>query len=91
MMQKLQEMQKQIEESKKKLVDIKVEEEIEGKIKIKANANRVIENVEILDNSIDKEEMEDYLITVINRVIEKAGNIHDNEMASSARGMIPGM
>lgn len=90
-MQKLQEMQKQIEESKKKLNDIKVEEEIEGKIKVKANGNRVIENIEILDDSMEKEELEDYMIMLMNKIIEKAGNVHDAEMANSARGMMPGM
>ena len=92
MMQKLQEMQKQIEESKKKLNTIKVEETIEGKVKIVANANRVIESIDVLEHqSMEKEELEDYLILAINKVIEKAGNVHDAEMANSAKGMLPGM
>lgn len=92
MMQKLQEMQKQIEESKKKLDTIKVEESIEGKIKITANANRKIESIEIIGHiQMEKEELEDYLILAINKVIEKAGNVHDAEMANSAKGMLPGM
>ena len=91
-MQKLQEMQKQIEESKKKLNTIKVEETIEGKVKIVANANRVIESIDVLEHqSMEKEELEDYLILAINKVIEKAGNVHDAEMANSAKGMLPGM
>lgn len=92
MMQKLQEMQKKVEESKRKLNDIKVEEGIEGKLKIKANGNRIIENIEIIDHkNMDKEELEDLLILTINRVIEKSSGIHDVEMANSTRGMIPGM
>ena len=92
MMQKLQEMQKQIEESKKRLDTIKVEETIEGKVKIVANGNRKIESIEVIDHSsMDKEELEDYLILAMNRVMEKAGNVHDSEMASQAKGMMPGM
>jgi DNA-binding protein YbaB len=92
MMQKLQEMQRQVEESKKKLNDIKVEESIEGKVLIKANGNRLVENLEIIDHkNMDKDELEDLLILAINRIIEKAGSVHDAEMANSAKGMIPGM
>lgn len=90
-MQKLQEMQKQMEASKKKLNDVKVKEFIPGKVKIKANGNREIENIEILDQEIEMEELEDLLILAINRIIEKASSVHDAEMANSARGMIPGM
>lgn len=92
MMQKLQEMQKQIEESKKKLDTIKVEEKIDGKLKVVANGNRKIESIEILGHQeMDKEELEDYLILALNKVIEKASNVHDSEMANSAKGMMPGM
>ncbi|MCB0478487.1 MAG: YbaB/EbfC family nucleoid-associated protein [Crocinitomicaceae bacterium] len=92
MMQKLQEMQKQMEESKKKLDTIKVEEIIEGKLKIVANGNRKIESIEIINHQeMEQEELEDYLIMAMNRVMEKASNVHDSEMASSAKGLIPGM
>lgn len=92
MMQKLQEMQKQIEESKKRLKTIKVEESVEGKVKVIANGNREIESIEIIEHqNMEKEELEDYLILAMNRVIEKAGNVHDTEMASQAKGMMPGM
>ena len=91
-MQKLQEMQKQMEESKKKLDTIKVEEIIEGKLKIVANGNRKIESIEIINHQeMEQEELEDYLIMAMNRVMEKASNVHDSEMASSAKGLIPGM
>ena len=71
MMQKLQEMQKQMEESKKKLDTIKVEEIIEGKLKIVANGNRKIESIEIINHQeMEQEELEDYLIMAMNRVME---------------------
>ena len=92
MMKKLQEMQQVVEESKRKLNDLKVEENINGKILVKANGNRIIENIEILDHkNMEKEELEDILLLALNRVIEKASALHDVEMANSTRGMIPGM
>ena len=92
MMQKLQEMQKQIEESKIRLKTVKVEESVEGKVKVIANGNREIESIEIIEHqNMEKEELEDYLILAMNRVIEKAGNVYDTEMASQAKGMMPGM
>jgi len=91
-MKKLQEMQQVVEESKRKLNDLKVEENINGKILVKANGNRIIENIEILDHkNMEKEELEDILLLALNRVIEKASALHDVEMANSTRGMIPGM
>lgn len=92
MMKKLQEMQQQMELSKQKLNTIKVEEIVDGKIKIQANGNRIIENIEIFNfEKMDKEELEDLLILAMNRVLEKASNVHDSEMANSAKGLIPGM
>ena len=42
----------------------------------------------------DKEQLEDYLILVLNKAIEKAGNVHETELSAVAKeGMpnIPGM
>ncbi|MCB0521777.1 MAG: YbaB/EbfC family nucleoid-associated protein [Lewinellaceae bacterium] len=69
-------VQQQQEEMRRKLAGITVEAESgDGAIKIKANANR-----EILDIAIDKEkldwedaeQLQDLLVTAINRVLEKA-------------------
>ena len=69
-------VQQQQEEMKRKLDGITVEAEAgDGAITVKANANR-----EILDIAIDKsklewedtEQLQDLLVTAINRVLEKA-------------------
>lgn len=96
MMSKLKEAQQKVEETKKRLDTVLVDEtSVDGKIKITLNANRKIKSISI-DNSLlsDAEELEDHLIIVLNKAIEKASKINDNEMAIAAKsGMpnIPGM
>lgn len=89
MMDKLQGMQQQVEEIKKRLDTITVQGEAE-KIVVKINGNRKIQDITIPDNLMDdKEALEDLLITATNRAIELASNLNDTEMASSAKGILP--
>ena len=96
MMGKLKEAQQKVEETKKRLDTVLVDETAaDGKIKITLTANRTIKSVSI-DNSLlsDAEELEDYLILALNKAITKASNINEAEMAAAAKsGMpnIPGM
>lgn len=93
MMKKMQEMQAQVEESKKRLDAITVEgEAMEGKIKVRLTGNRKLVGIEIADNMMnDKEELEDMLAVAFNRALEKADNVNESEMRSAASGLIPGM
>ncbi len=89
MMNKLQGMQQQIEEIKKRLETITVQGEAEG-IVVKINGNRKIQDISIPEDFMDdKEALEDLLITATNRAIELASNLNDTEMASSAKGILP--
>lgn len=58
-------------------------------------ANRVVKSVTIDDSLLeDKEQLEDYLVLVMNKAIEKATAINEAELAAAAKdGMpeIPGM
>ena len=96
MMGKLQEAQKKVEETKKRLDTVFVDGESgNGTVVVTATANREIKNIAI-DNSIlnDKEELEDFLILAINDAISKATKINEQELAIAAKeGMpnIPGM
>lgn len=89
MMNKLQGMQQQVEEIKKRLDTITVQGEAEG-IVVKISGNRKISDITIpTDLMEDKEALEDLLIIATNRAIEVASNLNDTEMASSAKGMLP--
>lgn len=96
MMGKLKETQQKVEETKKRLDHVLVDEQSnDGLLKVTLTANRTIKNVTISDElMVDKEMLEDYLVTVFNKAIEKATNINELELAAVAKeGMpnIPGM
>ena len=96
MMGKLKEAQKKVEETKKRLNTVLVDEQSnDGKLKVTLTANREIKSLEIDDELlIDKEQLEDYLILTLNKAINKATSINEAELAAVAKdGMpdIPGM
>ncbi|NNC49538.1 MAG: YbaB/EbfC family nucleoid-associated protein [Flaviramulus sp.] len=96
MMGKLKETQKKVEETKKRLDTVLIDEASnDGKLKITLTANRIIKAIEIDDTLLeDKEQLEDYLILTLNKAIEKATNVNETELAAVAKeGMpnIPGM
>lgn len=95
MMSKLKETQQKIEETKKRLNTVLIDEEAgNGLVKVTVTANRQIKNITISENLTDKEEMEDYLVLALNTALEKANSINEAELAAAAKdGMpnIPGM
>lgn len=96
MMGKLKETQQKIEETKKRLDTVLIDEQSnDGLLKVTLTANRVIKNITIDDSLLsDKEQLEDYLLLVINKAIEKATNVNEAELGAVAQdGMpnIPGM
>lgn len=96
MMGKLQEAQKKVEETKQRLDTVLVDEQSsDGLFKVTLTANRVVKSVTIDDSLLeDKEQLEDYLVLVMNKAIEKATAINEAELAAAAKdGMpeIPGM
>ncbi|MEW4925425.1 YbaB/EbfC family nucleoid-associated protein [Algibacter sp. 2305UL17-15] len=96
MMGKLKETQKKVEETKKRLDTVLVDESSkDGKLKVTLTANRTIKSIEIDDALLeDKEQLEDYLIVTLNNAIEKATSVNEAELSAVAKeGMpnIPGM
>lgn len=96
MMGKLKETQQKIEETKKRLDTVLVDEQSnDGLLKVTITANRKIKSIEIDDSLLeDKEQLEDYLVLVLNKAIEKATNVNEAELGAVAKdGMpnIPGM
>lgn len=96
MMGKLQEAQQKVEETKKRLNTVLIDESVaNGNIKITVTANREIKAINIDESLLaDKEELEDYLILGLNKALKRAGEINEQELAIAAKnGMpdIPGM
>jgi nucleoid-associated protein EbfC len=96
MMGKLKETQNKIEETKKRLDTVLVDEQsTDGLLKVTITANRKIKSITIADELLeDKEQLEDYMILVINKAIEKATSVNEAELDAVAKmdmPMIPGM
>lgn len=94
-MGKMQEAQKKIEETKKRLDSVFVDAESEsGMVKVTANANMKITNISISDNLMqdaDKEAIEDLIIVAVNKALEQAKSIQEIEMAKAAQGAMPNL
>lgn len=96
MMGKLQEAQKKMEETKKRLDTVLIDEQSsDGLLKVTLTANREIKSIQVDDSLLeDKEQLEDYLVLVLNKAIAKATSVNEAELGAVAKeGMpnIPGM
>jgi len=96
MMGKLKETQQKMEETKKRLDSVLVDEQsTDSLLKITITANRTIKSITIDDALLeDKEQLEDYMVLVMNKAIEKATKVNEAELDAVAKmdmPMIPGM
>lgn len=96
MMGKMQETQRKIEETKKRLDTVLIDEQSsDGLLKVTLTANSYVKSISVDDALLeDKEQLEDYLILVINKAIAKAMNVNQTELDAVAKvdmPMIPGM
>ncbi|RKF03419.1 hypothetical protein C8N26_1804 [Tenacibaculum lutimaris] len=96
MMGKLKEAQQKVEETKKRLDTVLIDESVaDGNVKVTVTANREIKAITVDESLLeDKEELEDYLILALNKALKRAGEINEQELAIAAKsGMpnIPGM
>ncbi|KAB1154947.1 YbaB/EbfC family nucleoid-associated protein [Flavobacterium luteum] len=96
MMGKLKETQQKIEDTKKRLDTVLIDEQSnDGLLKVTVTANRTVKSITIEDSLLeDKDQLEDYLILVLNKAIEKASNVNQAELDAVAKmdmPMIPGM
>ena len=96
MMGKLKETQKKVEETKKRLDSVLIDEKSsDNLLKVTLTANRAIKSISIDDSLLkNKEQLEDYLILTLNKAIEKATKVNEAEIGAVAKdGMpnIPGM
>lgn len=96
MMGKLKETQQKIEDTKKRLDTVIIEEQSnDALLKVTLTANRAIKSITIDDSLLeDKDQLEDYLILTLNKAIEKATKTNEAELDAVAKmdmPMIPGM
>lgn len=96
MMGKLKETQRKIEETKKRLDSVFINEQSnDGSLKVTFTANGKLKSIAIAqDLMTDKEQLEDYLIVTLNKAIEKAAKVNQAELDAVAKvdmPMIPGM
>ncbi|ANO49179.1 nucleoid-associated protein, YbaB/EbfC family [Flavobacterium columnare NBRC 100251 = ATCC 23463] len=96
MMGKLKETQQKIEDTKKRLDTVLVDQKSnDGLLHVTLSANRQIRSITIDDSLLkDKDQLEDYLVLILNKAIEKATAVNEAELGAVAKdGMpnIPGM
>jgi DNA-binding protein YbaB len=95
MFDKLLEAQQKAEEIKRRLDTISVSAEVEGgKIKVVSTANKRITSISIdtqLLGSGDGEELEELLVTAVNKVLEQAESVSQTEMQAATRDMMGGL
>ena len=96
MMGKLKDTQKKLEETKKRMDTILIDEHsTDDLLKVTVTANREIKSISIDDALLeDKEQLEDYILVVINKAIVKASNVNQAEMDAVTKidlPVIPGM
>ena len=94
MMEQLQKMQANAEETKKKLANQTVNGEAGGNlIMVELDGNRKLKNLAINAplEQMEKEDLEDLIAVALNRAMEKADALNEKEMANAARGIIPGL
>ena len=93
LMGKLKETQQKVEETKKRLDHVLIDEKSsDGLLTVIITANRKIKNITLSDALLqDKEMLEDYLVTVLNKAIEKATDVNEAELAAVAKDGMPNL
>lgn len=91
MMNKIKETQQKVEETKKRLDTVTLEEaSSDGLLKVTITANREIKNISVADELLeDKEQLEDYLVLTLNKAITKATNVNEAELGAVAKEGMP--
>ncbi|AWI26392.1 YbaB/EbfC family nucleoid-associated protein [Flavobacterium pallidum] len=91
MMGKLQEAQKKVAEAKQRLDTVLIDEQSnDGLLKVTVTANNTVRSVSVSDELLqDKEQLEDYIVMVINNAIAKAAKISEAELAAAAKDGMP--
>ena len=95
MFDKLMAAQQKAEEIKKRLDTVSVFADVEGgAIRVTATANKALTAIEINEDffkGADKEEIEELLLTAINKVMAQAEEVSATEMQAATQDMLGGL
>lgn len=93
MMKQVQKMQAEMERVQSELANkIVTEESGGGMVQATSNGKKEIVSITIdneIINSGDKEMLEDLVVAAVNKALESAGKMAEEEMANVTKGMIP--
>jgi DNA-binding YbaB/EbfC family protein len=93
MMKQIQKMQAEMERVQNELANKTVTEESGGGVvKATASGKKEIISIQIDEEIIkgeDREMLEDLVVAAVNKALESAGKLAEEEMANVTRGMIP--
>ncbi|PST85176.1 hypothetical protein C7T94_03460 [Pedobacter yulinensis] len=95
MFDKIMAAQQKAEEIKKRLDTVSVFGEVEGgAIRVTATANKAITAIELREDFLagaDREELEELLVTAVNRALQQADQVSANEMQAATKDMLGGL
>jgi DNA-binding protein YbaB len=95
MFDKLMAAQQMADGIKKRLDTVSVFGEVEGgAIRVTATANKVITGIEIQEEffkQADREELEELLLTAVNKALTQADEVSATEMQSATKDMLGGL
>ena len=93
MLKQVQKMQEEMQKVQSKLGDLTVIEEAGGgMIKATANGNKELVSLEIdpqVIKSDEKEILEDLVVAAVNKALQSANKLAEEEMAKVTKGMLP--
>lgn len=91
---KLQDLKRQSEESKTRLADLEISEEAgNGLVRVSMNGNRELKSVQINADlsQFEKEDLEDLICVAFNRTLDKVNEMNEKEVMSSTQSLFSGM
>ncbi|NVK65314.1 MAG: YbaB/EbfC family nucleoid-associated protein [Flavobacteriales bacterium] len=91
---KLQDLKRQSEESKTRLADMEITEDAgNGLIRLSMNGNRELTSLEINADlsQFEKEDLEDLICVAFNRALGRVNDLNEKEVMSSAQSLFSGM
>lgn len=91
MMGKLKEAQQSAEDMKSRLNTVFVTgESPDGLVKVVLTANKEIKDIKLVDDLLaDKDELTDMLIIALNRALEKASQVAEEETKAAMKDVLP--
>ncbi len=93
MLKQVQKMQEEMQKVQSQLGGLTVSEEAGGgMIKATANGNKELLSIEIdpqVINANEKEILEDLVVAAVNKALQSAGKLAEDEMAKVTKGMLP--